>query len=1316
MLKIKTIGELNDPNYKRWFVVNGLKKIVFILILSFCLGLVEHVIAYEQMKTYTVADGLVGPIVPVIFQDSRGVLWFGSDRGGVSRFDGNTFDPYSGDSKAFRGRTIDIVEDRWGHIWFLSKHPSEGVGVVSRYNGDAFEYFNDGNCLTVDNEGNVWVGGNNFIIRYTALNSQDAPQPFQLNIGGASVAKINVIFQSRDGTIWIGGNDAQGVLIIRFDGDVNVWQSANLQRVDNLPNLPKDRAIHAIAQDSDDNLWFGGQSLLLRYDGTQFEQVLDTTTAGPSRQSGTLQAISFLEKGNVSVKSDTRGRIWFSDNRQLSCWEGNNIHRLRNLTLEANQDFYLHGSFEIEDAWNKLWFASETGAHLYEDKYFEGEAAGIFHLESLLTASSELAYKVYRVDDGLGSDNIQTIFESMDGKIWFGHDNGVTVFEPQPAIVSHTTRAILGSNSVRMMYLDSTGALWLSIPGGVARYVAKEDKLYQYPLADIPNIAVQTDSFKFEVNLKIQGVNKRTEIIKIFETDGDIWFLDKPIQHQEGFTIFRIFRYRNGEFENLSLNIQAEIGPGGETIYNDSEPIVSSSTNPWIALGGWLFLPRSNGLHRFSSDVAVKVIAFKTIESLPPANADITALHIDSQNRLWCYFETGEVKRFSNIRTSGRIRAEVLPLKSVVPVLGIAEGKVVKWFYNTVSGQLMYWENPDIGNTLTELPGSASGPPLLTVQTSTVSTELQPNNSTELGNNELELITFVFEDGIKTYHGTELKNAVSVELDKVRGALTSTDGDLWLATSQGAIRYDGAEVTAYSTADGFLVDDLRDVHEDHWGNLWFATWGGGVVRYDGNFFQSVTTKDGLIHNNVSSIHASNEEELWFGTEGGATQYRAGFGALPFCRIISVDAGKSFTEPFMAESVKRTFTEIKELLPARIKGITISYQGINPLRDDVEYRYRLLGFYNWTWQTIPSGIKRLNINPFKGVSSSYAYTPEEVGTSKSLPQIRYEGLKSGNYTFLIKAFREGWPYTQQPAVLNFTIDEPIWTRWRNFLPSLILLAAAGSLLFRLIINRKQTAQLRLEMREKEEADMLRIRAELNEAQNIQMGLLPDQAPHTPDFDIAGMSIPATQVGGDFFDYLTVANGQTAIAVADAAGKGIRGAMNAVLTNGMLHEVARFKSEADVILSDLNAGLAPRMYGPSFIALNLAVLNESEKQVDYANGGQPYPILKRGSEIIEIENSDLPLGSMKSVQYESITLDLDEGDFLIFHSDGLIEALNADHDMYGTERFKELAAQIPNECSAEEVIQRIVDDVKSFVKEAEQYDDLTLVVVRRLSISE
>lgn len=1293
----------------RWYILIRLLKFVHILSFIFIISMVEYAAGFEQMKSYTVADGLVGPIVPMIYQDSRGVLWFGSDRGGVSKYDGNSFVPYTeilndDQTEEFRGRTKTIVEDKWGQIWCLSKHPAEGSGVVSRYDGSDFRKITVGNCLAVDNSGDIWVGSNNAITRYKSLNIQDSPQVLQQTISGPSVAIINVVFQSKDGTYWIGGHDAKGALIMKFQTDGSMWQIGNIERVENIPNAPKDRAVHVIMQDRNDVLWFGGQSLLFSYDGTDFKDILSTST-GAQSQSGSPQTISDDE--NISVKSDVYGRIWFSDNRQLSWWDGNTLRRFRKHTSDSSQYLNMQGSFEIEDAWNNLWFASKMGAHAYDSKYFEIEENSLFQLEETQTEPTELQPEVYKVDHGLGSDNIITIFEALDGKIWFGHDNGVTSFEQQPVIVNHTTRTILGSNSVRLMESDSTGTLWLSIPGGVAHYLENEDLLTQHNLT---NFAYKTESFSIEIKFDNNpNLNRRAEITNIFEADGYIWFIDKPILSQDPFTLYRIFRYKDEKFEKHSLLIQADIGPGGGTIYVDSEPIVTSSKNPWIVIGGWVFLPRGNGMHRLLPDGKIRRTSFNSTESLSSPSSAVTALHSDKDDRLWCYYDKGEVKRFSNIRINenyvgGNIHTEVLQLSSVLPVIGNSEGSVVQWFYNTVSGQLMFWQDPDSRSTLTELPGAASGVPLLALQTLSSSQTAS------------ESVVLVFHDSIKTYQGTELRNAVSVLIEKINGAITSTDGDLWLATSQGAIQYNGQEAITYTTTtDGFLVDDLRDIHEDRWGNIWFATWGGGVVRYDGNSFQSITTKDGLIHNNVSSIHAANEKELWFGTEGGATQYRANLGALPFCRIVSVDAGKSFTEPFSKESGNQKITEIAELLPARLKDLTIHFQGVNPLRDNMEYRYKLIGIDNIGWTRISSDTQSLSDTTLGGDVKQF-YQPQQIGEIGSFPSIRYEGLKSGKYTFLMKAFREGWPYTQQPAVLNFTIDQPIWSRWRNYLPTLIFVAAVGSLLFRLIVNRRHTAQLRLEMQEKEEAEVQRIRAELNEAQNIQMGLLPIEAPHTNDFDIAGRSIPATQVGGDFFDYVTVANGQTAIAVADAAGKGIRGAMNAVLTNGMLHEVARYKSEADVILTDLNAGLSPRMYGPSFIALNLAVLTESNKRIDYANGGQPYPILKRGDQIIEIETSDLPLGSRKNVEYEAATFDLNEGEFLVFHSDGLIEALNAQQDMYGTERLNDLIANIPSESSAEEMIQHIFDDVQEFVQEAEQYDDMTLVVLKRISVSE
>ena len=134
-------------------------------------------------------------------------------------------------------------------------------------------------------------------------------------------------------------------------------------------------------------------------------------------------------------------------------------------------------------------------------------------------------------------------------------------------------------------------------------------------------------------------------------------------------------------------------------------------------------------------------------------------------------------------------------------------------------------------------------------------------------------------------------------------------------------------------------------------------------------------------------------------------------------------------------------------------------------------------------------------------------------------IRYTSLKAGTYSFIVKAFRKDWPYTHPPAVVDFSIPSPFWDAVAKLIsPTLIFTTIVFVLIGRLFINRRHTAQLRNEMLQKEEAEIQRIRAELDEAQNIQMGLLPTESPDTKGFDIAGMSVPATQVGGDFLRLL------------------------------------------------------------------------------------------------------------------------------------------------------------------------------------------------------
>ncbi|MBC8234688.1 PP2C family protein-serine/threonine phosphatase [bacterium] len=272
-----------------------------------------------------------------------------------------------------------------------------------------------------------------------------------------------------------------------------------------------------------------------------------------------------------------------------------------------------------------------------------------------------------------------------------------------------------------------------------------------------------------------------------------------------------------------------------------------------------------------------------------------------------------------------------------------------------------------------------------------------------------------------------------------------------------------------------------------------------------------------------------------------------------------------------------------------------------------------------------------------------------------------------------------------------------------------MAAVVFLFTRLIIQWRRAAVLRAELRQKEEAEIRRVKKELNDAREMQMGLLPKSAPHIDEFELAGASLPATEVGGDFYDYLTLRDNLVGITLADVSGKGLRGAMSAVLTNGMLREVVQLESRVEAILSKLNTDLRPLLHNSMFTALNLGVLNPQMKQIRYTNAGQPYPIIKRGGDVEEVELGGIPLGLIADVTYDEETVDLHPGDYVIFYTDGLVEAMNSAEEIYRFDRLKDTICNAIANLNAEAMIQHILQDVHVFVGEAEQYDDMTVVVL-------
>jgi len=167
---------------------------------------------------------------------------------------------------------------------------------------------------------------------------------------------------------------------------------------------------------------------------------------------------------------------------------------------------------------------------------------------------------------------------------------------------------------------------------------------------------------------------------------------------------------------------------------------------------------------------------------------------------------------------------------------------------------------------------------------------------------------------------------------------------------------------------------------------------------------------------------------------------------------------------------------------------------------------------------------------------------------------------------------------------------------------------------------------------------------------------------------------------------------------------------VMAYGMLHEVAKAESKADTILARLNIDLHPMLQDSMFAALNLGILNPQTKQVQYSNAGQSYPIIKRDGKVEGVELGGFPLGIIYDAAYDEKIIDLYDGDYLIFYTDGLTDAMNEAEQVYGFDRLNDTIRKAPATLSAEEMVQHVLQDVNAFVGESKQYDDMTLIVLR------
>ena len=244
-----------------------------------------------------------------------------------------------------------------------------------------------------------------------------------------------------------------------------------------------------------------------------------------------------------------------------------------------------------------------------------------------------------------------------------------------------------------------------------------------------------------------------------------------------------------------------------------------------------------------------------------------------------------------------------------------------------------------------------------------------------------------------------------------------------------------------------------------------------------------------------------------------------------------------------------------------------------------------------------------------------------------------------------------------------------------------------------------------------AEKERIGAELSLATQIQASMLPHIFPAFPDrkeFDIFAVMDPAKEVGGDFYDYFLIDDDHLCMVIADVSGKGVPGALFMMASKIILQSVAMMGLSPAEILSKTNEAICSNNEAQMFVTVWLGILEISTGKLIAANAGHEFPVLKQPGKPFELykDKHGFVIGGMEGVKYREYELQLERGSKLFVYTDGVPEATNAQEELFGTERMVDALNAKPDAAPLE-VLKNMRASVDGFVKEAEQFDDLTML---------
>jgi len=1012
-------------------------------------------------------------------------------------------------------------------------------------------------------------------------------------------------------------------------------------------------SVTCIFQNKQGFMWFGTQDGLNRYDGYNIKIFKNN----PNDSSSLTNNFIF------SIIEDQSGAFYIET-------QGGTFHRY-NPRLES---FQIINKDKIDLGKAKI---SSVGALLHESngiKWVGGLSKGT-GLERIDTKTGKsIVFKHNPADlSSLSDDKVYSVFRDRKGNLWVGTFNGLDRLDEKTGKFFHYRNRpgdpnSLADNWVWPIYEDSRGYLWIgTVRSGLSMFdpVSKSFHNYKNDPNDPTSI---NDNFVFSI------YEDRGGVIWVGTNLGGINYF------QPSSNSFEHFKNDPADKNSLTDNIVLSM-------------LADKYGNYWIGT-------RNGGLNKLDYNKKI----FTRYNHNPSSNKSIISNSIqslleDKEGNIWIGSyssgldmlnpKTGFVTHYNNNSSDPGSLSDNR-------VYSLVEDKEGNIWIGTYGGGL---------NKLNKSTGKFSrfqfkeNDPASISSNATWSLALDDEGRLWVGTYGEGVNVLNLSDQIFTYFKHNPDDLASIADDNIIRVFNDSKGNMWVGTSKGLSKYSKVNKSFknYDEEDGLGNNFVYGILEDNNGNLWIST-NSGLSKFNPSTetFKNYYEQDGLQGNefNQNAFAKDNKTgRLLFGGPNGFTVFDP-----------NDVKENSYVPPVSYTNYTRYNSDDEEGKPIFEKGISDRDSILLTYKDNiVTLQFAALSYYNSSENQYRYKLEGFNENWI------------QLGNDHT---VTFTNLSPGDYKLIVTGSNNDGLWNAEGRSLFIGVSPP-W--WRTNIAYAIYALTFFSLLYwlrRFEINRREQKtklrenELRLKATEAEKRAIQiendRKTKELEEARELQLSMLPRELPKLPNLQIAAFMRTATEVGGDYYDFIVQENGVLNIGFGDATGHGLQAGTMVTLMKGFFTSDAA-KLEPQAFMNHCSNMIKEIKLGRILMSFSLLRIIDSKLLITSAGMPPVYFYNNAKKETEEILIQGMPLGAMKKFSYKLVEKELRSGDTLLLLTDGLPEQMNPNDEMFDYSRVKNHFSEIANN-SPDEIINSLVKNADDWMNGKPQADDITLIVIK------